>query len=349
VTSTNTYSIALGRIVLGLACASLVQLGAAATQAEAQTSSASSKTPSPALLVLNKSEAMLAIVDPLSGKVVGTVPTGDGPHELEASADGKLAFASNYGAQSPGQTLSVIDLTTQKELHRVDLGPLRRPHGLHVSGGKLFFTAEANRLIGRYDPATNQVDWLMGTGQTGTHMVLVSPDESKIFTSNIGAGTVSIFERGATPQAWTHTVVQVGKGPEALDLSPDGKTLWSGHSQDGGVSIIDVATKQVTQTLSLGTKRSNRLKFTPDGKLVLVSDLDAGDLLVIDVATKKEIKRLPLGKGLTGILIVPDGSRAYVAASGDNQIAVVDLKTMTVSGHISTGGSPDGMAWVGSR
>jgi YVTN family beta-propeller protein len=332
----SIYPTAIGRIVLGLSC--LVQAGVAAAQ-----------TPSPALLVLNKSEAQLAIVDPASGKVVGTVPTGDGPHELVTSADGMLAFASNYGAQTPGQTLSVIDLATQKELHRVDLGPLRRPHGLHVSGGKLFFTSETNRLIGRYDPASNQVDWLMGTGQTGTHMVLVSPDESKIFTANIGAGTISIFERGTNPQAWSHTVVPVGKGPEALDLAPDGKTLWAAHSQDGGVSIIDVATKQVTQTVNVGTKRSNRLKFTPDGARVLISDLDAGELLVIDVATRKEIKRLPLGKGLTGILIIPDGSRAYVAASGDNQLAVVDLKTLTVTGHISTGGSPDGMAWVAKR
>jgi YVTN family beta-propeller protein len=335
----STSPTIVGRIVLGLAC--LVQAATAGV--------AAAQTPSPALLVLNKSEAQLAIVDPSSGKVVGTVPTGDGPHELAASADGKLAFASNYGAQTPGQTISVIDLATQKELHRFDVSPLRRPHGLHVSGGKLFFTSETNRLIGRYDPATNQIDWLMGTGQTGTHMVLVSPDESKIFTANIGAGTISIFERGTNPQTWNHTVVPVGKGPEALDLAPDGKTLWTAHSQDGGVSIIDVSTKQVTETLNLGTKRSNRLKFTPDGARVLVSDLDAGELLVIDVATRKEIKRLPLGKGLTGILIVPDGSRAYVAASGDNQIAIVDLKTLTVSGKISTGGSPDGMAWVAKR
>lgn len=324
-------------------------LAAVACVAQAAVAAAQARTPSPALLVLNKDVATLAIIDPANGQVVSTIPTGEGPHEVEASADGALAFTSNYGSQTPGQSLSVIDLATRKELRRFDLGPLRRPHGLHVSGGKVYFTAEANRLIGRYDPAANQVDWLQGTGQTGTHMVLVSKDGAKIFTTNIGADTLTVFERGQNPLAWNATVVPAGKGPEALDLSPDGKELWAAHSRDGGVTVLDTATKQVTHTLALGTKRSNRLKFTPDGKHVLITDLDAGELLVIDTASRKEIKRVPVGKSLTGILIVPDGSRAYVAASGDNRLAVVDLKTFTVTGHVTTGGSPDGMAWVEKR
>jgi hypothetical protein len=47
----------------------------------------------------------------------------------------------------------VIDIGTAKELRRVDVSPLIRPHGLHLIGGKLYFTAEANRMIARYDPA----------------------------------------------------------------------------------------------------------------------------------------------------------------------------------------------------
>jgi len=313
------------------------------------------------LVVLNKNDATMAIVDPSSGKVLGSVPTGEAPHEAAVSEDGKLAFAANYGAQTPGNTISVIDLTTRKELRKVDLGPLRRPHGLYVAQGKLYFTAETNRLIGRYDPATNKVDWLLGTGQPGTHMVLANKDVTKLFTANIAGDSMCVIEQASSPggaagasanpnpYAWNVTVVPVGKGPEGFDLSPDGKELWAAHSRDGGVSIIDVATKKVTQTLDLQTKRSNRLKFTPDGAHVLITDLDAGQLLVLDAHARKEIKRLPLGKQPEGILIVPDGSRAYVAVSGDNQLAVIDLKTLEVTGHIATGNDPDGMAWVPKR
>jgi len=155
---------------------------------------ATAQVPSPALLVLNK-EGTLAIVNPSTRKVVGRVGTGESPHEVVASSDGKLAFASNYGSNPPGNSISVIDLTSQKELHRVDLGSLRRPHGLWFADGKLYFTAETNKLIGRYDPASNQVDWLLGTGQNTTHMIMVSPDTSQMFTANIGSDSITIIDR----------------------------------------------------------------------------------------------------------------------------------------------------------
>jgi YVTN family beta-propeller protein len=305
------------------------------------------ETPSPALLVLNKEEATLSIVDPSTLKVVGHAATGEGPHEVAASSDGKLAFVGNYGGQTPGGTISVIDLIGQKETRRVDLGSLRRPHGMFFADGKVYFTAEVNKLIGRYDPAANQVDWLLGTGQNTTHMVIVSKDGSKLFTANIGSDSISIIERTGTG-GWNETVVPVGKGPEGIDVSPDGAQIWTTHSRDGGVSIIDIASKKVIQTLQLGTKRSNRLKFTPDGKLVLISDLDGGELVVLDASTKREIKRMKLGRSPEGILIAPDGERAFVAVNGDNYVAVLNLKTLEVTGRISMS-SPDGMAWAEAR
>jgi YVTN family beta-propeller protein len=298
------------------------------------------------LIVLNKNDATMSFIDPATGKTLGTVPTGEAPHEAAVSTDGKLAFAANYGAQTPGNTISVIDIATRREVRKLDVSPLRRPHGLFAHDGKLYFTAEINRAIGRYDPASNQIDWILGTGQAGTHMVLSNKDGSVLFTANIGGDSMSVIERGNNPLAWNVTIVPVGKGPEGFDLSPDGKQLWAAHSRDAAVSVIDVATKKVTQTIDAQTKRSNRLKFTPDGAHALISDLDGGELVIIDTATRKVTKRLPLGKQPEGILITPDGSRAFVAIAGDNQLAVVDLKTFEVTSRISTGGNPDGMAWV---
>ena len=306
---------------------------------------AAAGTPSPALLVLNK-EGSLAIVDPATRQVVATVRTGAMPHEAAASTDGKLAFVSNYGGgTTPGSTISVIDLTTQKEIHRVDLGVLRSPHGLAFAGGKLYFTAEANKIIGAYNPATNQVDWLLGTGQNTTHMIEVAKDLDQIYTANIGSDSISIFDRTGT-QSWNQTAIPVGKGPEGFDVSPDGKQIWAAHSRDGGVSIIDIATKRVVNTFGVQTKRSNRLRFTPDGHLVLITDLDAGELLVLDRVTRKELKRIPVGRQCAGILIEPDCSRAYVAVTGDNNVAVINLKTLEVVARIQTGTGPDGMAWA---
>jgi YVTN family beta-propeller protein len=300
----------------------------------------------PRLVVLNKDDATLVTIDPSNGRILGTVPTGEGPHEAAVSDDGRWAFAANYGAQTPGNSISIIDLQAMKEARRLDVSPLLRPHGLYFHDGKLYFTSETNRLVARYDPAANKIDWLMGTGQAGTHMVWVSPDGARIVTANIGSNSMTLLERGQNPAAWNATTIPVGRGPEGFDVSPDGKEIWAAHSQDGGVSVIDVAAKKVTGTFDAQTKRSNRLKFTRDGRTVIITDVDTGDLVVIDAQSHSVTKRIPLGKSPEGILIAPDGSTAYVAVTGDNNIAVVDLKTLAVTRRIQPGKGPDGMAWV---
>src|SRR5207248_2171102 len=231
------------------------------------------QTPSPALLVLDKEDNMLSIIDPANSKTVARIPTGEGPHEITASEDGKLAFVANYGARTPGNAISVMDLVAQKELRRVDLGALRRPHGITFADGKVWFTAEQNRLVARYDPAANEIDWLLGIGQNGTHMLVFSKDHSQLFTSNIGSDCITLLQRDSTSTGWGATNIAVGKGPEGGDISPDGRQ--------------------------------------PEG-----------------------------------ILILPDGSRAYVAVAGENTVAVLDLKALEVSARIPTGKGPDGMAWA---
>ena len=311
----------------------------------ALTLASGSMAQSPRLLVLNKSEATLVIVDPASGKVLARVPTGEGPHEIVVSDDGKFAFGSNYGTgAAPGHTISMFDLTTQKELRRIDVAPLTRPHGLAFVRGKLYFTAEADKKIARYDPATNNIDWLFETGQNATHMLHVAPDARTIFTSNIASDSISIIQQ-AGDGGWTHTVVNVGKGPEGLDLSPNGRELWTAHSRDGSVSIIDVPSRKVIHNINIGTKRSNRLKFTPDGRYVLVSDLEAGEVVVIDAAARKEIRRVAVGAMAEGI-VIPDNTRAFIAANGDDFVAVLDRKSWQVTRKIPTGDGPDGMAWA---
>ncbi|HKS97856.1 MAG TPA: cytochrome D1 domain-containing protein, partial [Terriglobia bacterium] len=178
-----------------------------------------------------------------------------------------------------------------------------------------------------------------------THMVVLSQDGDTLFTANIGSDTVSVLHRKPAGD-WQITNIAVGKGPEGIDLSPTGKELWVAQSQDGGVSIIDVAAQKVTQTLALHTRRSNRLKFTPDGKLVLISDLGGGDVVVIDSATRREVKRLHVEGQPEGILMQPDGARAYVALWEDNVVAILDLAELKLVGKISTGKGPDGMAWI---
>jgi YVTN family beta-propeller protein len=322
---------------------------------------------SPVLLVLEKADHELAIVDPVRLTVIARVPAGPDPHEVAVSSGGKLAYISNYGGPDSNlHTISVVDLVARKALSPIDISPLHSAHGLDFAGGKLYFTAETNKVIGRYDPATRRVDWILGTGQDRTHMVWVAPSLDRIFTSNVNSGTISIIERVTPPspgfippgglrKTWEVTNVRSGRGSEGFDVSPEGKEIWAANALDSTVTIINVARKKAKQTFPIPVAGANRLKFTPDGKYVLISGLggprlegqsSAPNLVVIDAATRKEVKRLSLGGGSAGILMQPDGSRAYVAVSGANKVAVIDLKTFQVAGEIRTGRGPDGMAWV---
>jgi YVTN family beta-propeller protein len=330
--------------------------------------------PKASLLALSKRDHTLAIVDPSSLKVLAKVPVGNDPHEVIASSDGKTAYVSNYGGGA-FNTLAVIDLVDQKVLPQVDLGPLRGPHGLTFVGGKVWFTAEAAKAIGSYDPATKTVDWILGTGQNRTHMIWVSKDLKHIVTTNVSSGTVSMIDKapprapgppqGAPPNGpqgppvgaprgpmgppggdWDETVIRVGDGSEGFDVSPDGEEVWVANAQDGTISIINVSEKKVTDTLAANVRGANRLKFTMDGKQVLVSSLNGSDLVVLDAVTRKEIKRISLGHGAAGIEVQPDGSRAFVACTPDNYVAVIDLKALQVTGHIDLGPEPDGLAWA---
>ena len=145
---------------------------------------------------------------------------------------------------------------------------------------------------------------------------------------------------------WSQTVIPVGRGAEGFDVSPDGREVWAANAQDGTVSVIDLAARKVVATLDVHVNGANRLKFTPDGKRVFVSCLGGPDLVILDAAGRNEIKRLKIGTGAAGIEMQPDGTRAFVACTPDNYVAIVDLSTLAVTGHIDAGGGPDGMAWA---
>ena len=311
----------------------------------------SAQSPSPGrLLVLLRDASALAIVDPASGAVLGRVPTGRDPHEVTASADGRLAFVA-----SMVDGISVIDLAAQEEIRRFNPGPGSRPHDVLFAGGKLYFTIEGYKSIGRYDPSTDEMDWTLGIGQDGTHLLVLDRDSDTMFMPNTRSNSVTMVERiTAGPAQATLTVIPVpGELPEGIDLSPDGREIWTATRNDGGVSIIDVASRRVVQTLDLGMKDANRLKFTPDGR-VLIIDGEAAAVVILDAATRREITRVTLGQADTGdgaVLVTPDGTRAYLGLRAEDRVAVLDLNTLEVTKELpmGEGTGPGCMYWIGAR
>jgi DNA-binding beta-propeller fold protein YncE len=314
------------------------------------------------LLVLSKGALTLSVIDPATLRVIGKAPSGPDPHEVAATADGRTAYISNYGAGRGGyNTLTVVDLVNFTSKPAIDLGPLRGPHGMFQAGGKIYFTAEVAKSIGRVDPATNKVDWAIGTGQDISHMVVVAPDLKRVFTVNVQSASASVIERAvgragrfapAADDDWTITSVKVGEPAEdfeGFDVSPDGRELWTA-SPRGKIAIVDVVNKKLAQSLDLPVVAgANRVKFTPDGKHVFVSKLSgaaagSGNIVVFDAATRKEIKRIDAGGGVGGMVMQPDGARAY--GSSSRGVVVIDVNTLEVVGRVDVGPNPDGVAWT---
>jgi len=334
-----------------------------------QSDTSTQTEPAGRLLVLSKGDLTLSVIDPRTLQILGKVPSGPDPHEVAASADGRTAYISNYGAGRGGfNTLTVADIVAFTPKPPIDLGPLRGPHGVIEAGGKIYFTAEVAKAIGRVDPATNTVDWAIGTGQDISHMIVASQDVKRLFTVNVQSATASIIERAsgragrfapAADNDWTITSIKIGDSAddfEGFDASPNGRELWAA-SPRGKIAIVDTVSKTLAQTIDApGVAGANRVKFTLDSKRVLISRLSGrggaggnvdGNIVVYDAAARTEIKRINAGGGVGGLLMQPDGTRAY--GSSRTGVVVIDLEKLEEVGRIDVGPNPDGVAWAGRR
>jgi YVTN family beta-propeller protein len=347
-------------LLVGMALAWPLAIAADTAGAEA--------TPKNALLATSKANHTLAIVDPVSDRVVAKMPIGPDPHEVIASDDGRTAYVSNMGNSSLHR-IDALDLIEQRALDPIDTGPLTGVHGLASSNGKLWFTAQGAMAIARLDLTSRQVDWIMGTGQSWTHMLALTPDRKRIYATNVMSGSVSIFDLEPAPMpafppppgarrpnasfqpplVWVHTLVPTERGTEGFDVSPDGKELWTASSASGRIYVIDTAARKVAQVLDANAIGANRVRFTHDGTRVLISSLRTGDVLVYDAKARTEIKRIRAGSGCAGVLVAPDDKRAYVACTSDNSVAVLDMSTLLPIDHIDVGPRPDGLAWAARR
>jgi DNA-binding beta-propeller fold protein YncE len=304
--------------------------------------------PDGTLIVTNKSAATATFIDVRSSRVLATLPTGQGPHEIAITRDGRTAVVTDYGGPGGGSTLTVIDAAGRRVARTVDLGTYRRPHGVAFLPGDslVAVTSEQSGNVVLVHPASGMVRRAFGTGAHGSHMLTFDRLGARIYTGNIGGNSVSEIDARSGARLRTF---DVPPQPEAIGMPGDGREVWVGSNERGVVSAIDLATG-VGRTVAEGFGWPYRIVFTPDDATVLMPDARNHELRIVERATGRELARLPFpGAGPQGITVSADGRHAFLSLSARGRVAVIDLRARTVVGEIESGPAPDGVVFVPAR
>jgi DNA-binding beta-propeller fold protein YncE len=302
------------------------------------------------LLVANKGDRTLGLMDPDSGRqVAGITEGGVTGHEVVVSPDGKQAFVPIYGDSgvglpgTDGSTMDVIDLSERKVIKSIDFGHGVRPHCpmFGPKDGLLYVTTELDKSITIIDPHSLKIVGSVPTGQAESHMLAISPDGSRGYTANVGPGTVSVLDLAGRK---TLTVISVAGHVQRISLSPDGHWAFTSDTEKPRLAVIDATTNKVDHWVPLpGTGYGTAA--TPDGKSLLVAIPSTNEVAVVDIPTMRVVKTIKVPPSPQEVLVRPDGRAAYVSCSSSHQVAAIQVDDWSVK-LIEAGRGADGLAWA---
>lgn len=303
------------------------------------------------LLVANKGEHTLGLIDPSDGRQIATVPeNGVTGHEVIASADGRRAFVPIYGNSgvgapgTDGTTMDVIDLDSRRLVHTVDFGHGVRPHCpmINPRDGLLYVTTELDRAITIIDPQTFAIIGKVPTGAAESHMLAISPDGRRGYTANVGPGSVSVLDLVGRK---TVAVIQVTKHVQRISVSNDGRWVFTSDTEKPRLAVIDTSTNKVARWIDLpGTGYGSAP--TPDGKWLLLALPDAHGVAVIDLGTMRVAKTIDVPPSPQEVIVRPDGQVAYASCDRSHQVAAISIGDWKVDKLIDAGNNADGLAWA---
>lgn len=323
----------------------------------APTASASGSTRSGTVIVANMGDNTASLLDVGSMRVVATLPTGNGAHEVAVSHDGRWAVVSNYGVRgAPGNSLTVIDVPAAKVERTIDLGEFRRPHGsAFLPGDSLFVvTSELSKAVVLVDFREGRVVGSIPTNHPASHMLAMTADARRIYTSNIADGTVSELD---VPGRKFIREFTVAPQVEGIAVTPGGEQVWVGSNQAKTVTILDPQAGNVAGTMS-GFGLPYRLAVTPDSRTVVIADPPNAVVHIVDRASRtdratvkipadevKATAEFPGSPSPEGVTLSRDGRTAFVALQGSSRVAIIDIASASVVGYMPTGAGPDGIAY----
>jgi YVTN family beta-propeller protein len=303
------------------------------------------------LLVANKGDHTLGIIDPAAGRQIATVPEdGVTGHEVAASADGRYAFVPIYGNAgvgrpgTDGRMLRVIDLAKRQVAGTVDFGKGVRPHCavLNPRNGLLYVTTEVDDTITVISPNTWKILGTIPTGQPESHMLAITSDGRRGYTANVGPGTVSVLDLEARKVT---AIIPVCPVVQRISLSVDNRWAFTADQRQPRLAVIDTATNGVRSWIPLPGIAYGTAP-TVDGRWLLVALIKLNKVGVVDLHSMAMARSFDVPRAPQEVLVRPGGGEAYVSCDASSQVAVLDLKSWQVARLINVGAGADGLAWA---
>jgi YVTN family beta-propeller protein len=303
------------------------------------------------VLVVNQASDTVTLIDLATMEAYRHVAVVGGPHEVAVSPNGRRAIVTNYRKRGGAvqKTLSLISLPEGDTVKTIDLGEFLAPHDVHwVNDSQVVCTAEDSQALLLVNVESGTIERVYATGRDGSHMLALSPDRQRLFSSNMGgAGSVSVFDFQTGEKVRD---IDTGKECEGIGVSPDGRWVWAGNRAEDTVSIIDAGTLELVKTLE-SPGFPYRVEFTPNGRYALVPHATSGTLMVGDVAGQRVVRYIPLGMtqvdepSTAGVFPHPDNVHAFVTVRNDNSMLVVNIESGATLARVAVQESPDGVAW----
>jgi YVTN family beta-propeller protein len=306
------------------------------------------------LLVCNKGDHTLGIIDPEAGRQIATIDeAGVTGHEVIASPDGRFAYVpifGNSGVGKPGtdgSVIRVVDIAARRIVGTVDFGKGVRPHCAMI-GPKdklLYVTAELENAVAVIDPGSLQVIAMIPTGQPESHMLAISRDGKRGYTSNVGPGTVSVLD---LEQRKLVTTISVGGKAQRIALSLDDRWIFTADQSKPRLAVIDARSNAVTQWIDLPGIGYGAVA-TPDGRWLIIAVPGANKVAAIDLAIMEVVHTFDVPRAPQMVVLRPDGAEAYVSCDASRQVVVINVADWKIAKVIEAGPGADGLAWAKSR
>ena len=306
------------------------------------------------LLVANKGDRALGIIDPQSGTQVATVAeNGNTGHEVIASPDGRTAYVPIYGDSgvgkpgSDGANLVVIDIASRKVIGNIDFGHGVRPHCplFGPKDGLLYVSTELENSITVIDPHSLKIVGSIPTGRPESHMFALSRDGRYGYTTNVGSGTISVLDIAARK---TLDVIPVAPVIQRIALSVDDRLAFTSDQSKPQLAVFDTATRKVTSWIPLAAPGYGTAA-TPDGMWLVIAIPRAKQVAILNLKSMKIEHSIDVPAAPQEVVIRPDGAIAYVSCDASHKVAAIRTSDWTVEKLIDAGAGADGLAWAAQK